>query len=172
MDTANQPQPEFNSLVATIDHLSQINDGETRQKFVASTQSVTASLLALFAYYGESKFAVNERTIDLFTKAAQAENVVWVYRTPENIQIVTDMDTWNFACTDENVGNGSMLVATDALMQLTANAEAQVVEQCGGVVPLFFFSLTREAIEEPARPDVTAGVAADLVATAEVQDVS
>lgn len=171
MDTAAAVQPEFNSLVATIDHLSQINDGETRQKFVASTQSVTASLLALFAYYGESAMMANERTIDLFTQAAQDENVVFVYRTPANIQIVTDMETWNFACTDPALGNGSMLVATDALMQMTANAEGQIVQQFGGVVPLFYFSLSREEVVEEVA-DATAGVAADLVATAVVEDVS
>jgi hypothetical protein len=171
MNTANSTvSGDFNSLVATIDHLSQIEDGHTRQKFVASTQTVTASILALIAYYGEQDMLINERTVKLLAEADQQDNVVFVYRTPQNVQIVTDMDTWNFACLDDDLGAGSMLKATDVLMQMTAQAEGQILEANGGrVVPLFFFSLSRDEVL-PADP--TAGVAAEVAAASTVEDVS
>lgn len=142
--------PEFASVVLTIDHIATQTKApdHTIRKWVTSTQSLFDSMLALMEYYGESHLLARESTLELFTVAKAEANPVFVYHTPQNVQIVASLETHNLIAL--HLGGGSLLVATEKLEQIVANMAAQQITQQGGVVPLSLFSLNFNDAEEEA----------------------
>lgn len=162
--------PEFASLVLTIDHLATREDHHVVQKMVLSTQTDIETLLALFAYYGESHLTTNPKTIELLQQAGRSELAVFVYHTRENVQIVASTPTWDTLVQHPDFGKGSSLVATDALTQAVANLVGELRAANGGqVVPLFLVAPT---LEKPEAVDPTRGMAAEMAERSNIQDVT
>lgn len=165
---AYQPPADYQSMVITLDHISAIDDGHSRQKFVASSQDAVDSLLALFRYYKEQDIMLSSKTVAMIVAAQATPNVVWVYRTRENVQLVLSTEAWLAACADPDLGDGSAMQAVDKLSATIASAEANLIQSSGGVVPLFFVSFDREVI---LAADPTEGVAAEVMNGSEIKAV-
>jgi hypothetical protein len=112
---------DFNSIVITIDHLTvRDDDRHVVQKFVTSTQTLKESIVALMHYYGEQHLLQKMSTINLFSEIEKAENPVFIYPSPENIQLVTDMETWEYLVSHPQFGDYNQLVTTLSLFNLVA----------------------------------------------------
>lgn len=150
-----QEAPEdFSSIVLTLDHLSAIEDEHTRHKFVCSTQSLNESMIALFAYYGLSGLLQQPSTIELFQQAGQPVGLpVFVLHTEENTQVVCDADT--YAVLLNSVGQGSMLKATEALVDMVGSnlrLQKQVQGAPSTLSLLMFAAQDLDPAEEPVEP--------------------
>jgi nitroreductase len=143
-ETAVAVNPDFASVVLTIDHMAtqEHAPGHTIRKWVTSTQSLAESMLALIGYYGEQHLLARETTLELFAQAQACEHAVFVYHTPQNVQIVASIET--FALMAERFGLGSLFVATEKLEQIVAQQVGAQIAASGGVVPLSLFALSTE----------------------------
>lgn len=136
-----EQNPEFQSAVVTIDHTSTRPDEHVVQKVVYSTQSLTGSVLALIDYYDEKHLLASEGTISQFQEAARAENPAFVYRTPENVQIVIDFVALQNLVAREG---GSLLVALDGLVNNAGRVISDLERAVGAAVPLILFDYSSE----------------------------
>lgn len=161
MDTAS-PAPEtayedFSSIVLTIDHLAETEHpgGHQVHKFVASTQTLNESMLALFAYYGLTALTLEPSTIELFQQAAQPVGLpVFVLHTPENTQVVCDVDTWAVLAARFDK---SVLKATEALIDMVSSNLALQKEIQGAVPTLSLLMFSAVDTDQPAATYAEAG---------------
>jgi hypothetical protein len=152
-DNATEAPREFQSVILTLDHTTSRNDEHVVQKFVASTQTLTGAMLALFGYYAEDHLLHSQATIEQFQQAALEQFPCFVYRTPENVQIVMDQATFNLVCFQ----NGSVLQASQAIADMAGQVLSDTEKKAGAAIPvtLFAFELgTVEVPEEAPQPKV------------------
>lgn len=147
---AGTTEPEdFSSIVLTIDHLAATDHegGHQVHKFVCSTQSLIESMIALFAYYGMSAILQEPSTIALFQQAGQPIGLpVFILHTEENTQVVADADTW--AVLLQGIGQGSMLQATEALIDMVGSNLKQQIETQGKASTLSLLSFSAATPQE------------------------
>jgi len=144
--TALSRPTEFGSVILTIDHTSTREDGHVVQKFVASTEGVLETMLALFNYYGEAHLLNSAATLRLFAAFDREPFSAFIYRTKENVQIVIPTETLVLL----TASHSTLLAATDALLDIAGAAIVGTDKQAGGVVPLLVVSLSQDAPAEEA----------------------
>lgn len=138
--------PEFRSVILTVDHVSgPRDDGHQAVKAVFSTEDLTETMLSLFRYYGEEHLTNSKATIELFQRAAIAPCVAFVYRTPQNTQIVLE---WNCFAFLSDVG-GSTLGATNLALDNAGLSQIESDERAGDVVPLLLMEFGSELVSDP-----------------------
>lgn len=169
--------PEFGSILLTLDHLTNRADHHVVQKFVLSTELQDETLLALFRYYKEEHLLTRASTIKLLQEAAKTDYPIYVYTTPQNIQILASTAAWDTLVQSPDGGQGSALLAVDFITSHIARIHGELAERNGGeFVPLILLSLGFLACEPapatPAPVDPEPGLADALVRGADFQDVT
>lgn len=135
------PAPrEYKSVVLTIDHTSSRKDGEVVQKMVKSTQTVTASLLAILGYYQEKHLLHSETTIELLQEAGKALLPAFIYRSPENVQIIMAEQTYAVLIN----ARGTLLEAEDFIINAAGEMLAAAQQKTGDAVPLMLFTFSAD----------------------------
>lgn len=154
--------PEYDSVTVTIDSVTaNAPDADVVSKFVFSTQSAVASLMALFGYYNEHEFlAHSPKTIEMLQIAGREQNPIYVYMPgargiPVCTQIIMSVDTFMGLVEREDFGNSSFLLTCEKLEETVARLQQQIIETKGGFAPLFFFAPSiekgpAELVEDPA----------------------
>jgi hypothetical protein len=159
-------EPEFASLILTIDHLTLRPGRHIHQKLVLSTQTAIAALSALADYYGQhDQVKHSEDFLEIVAASGRASDPVFVYTTPENVQIITSTPTWDGLVQSPAFGRTSSLVASQKLLELVAKVSAEAAERNRGGIPrLFMFELSptdpdagSEEAREQARQDIAGG---------------
>lgn len=155
-ETADAPQQnpyeDFNSIVLTIDHLAETAhpDGHQVHKFVASTQSLNESLIALFNYYGVAALLQQPSTLELFQASAQPIGLpVFILHTEENTQVVCDVDTWAVLAAKYS---SSVLRATEALIDMVGFQLKQQIDSRGSASTLSLLMLSSVDPDAPMEP--------------------
>lgn len=131
---------EFKSVLLTVDHTSTRKDGHYVQKMVKSTQELTDSMLSLFGYYNEKHLLHSGNTIALFQQAAKSVMPCFVYRTPENVQIVMAEVTYAALINAKQ----TLLEAEDFIVNAAGEMLKMVQDQRGEAVPLLLLDFTTE----------------------------
>jgi hypothetical protein len=154
---------EFSSIVLTIDHLAQTNHpaGHSIHKFVLSTQTLNESMIGLFNYYGVAQLLAEASTLELFQRSAQPVGLpIFILHTAENTEVVTDIDTYAVLASRYD---GSVLRATEALVDMTGKWLSQQIEAQGGASLLSLMMLSGED-PDVASPQATEGKTVDAPA--------
>jgi len=154
-------QPEYGSVIITLDHLSAGRPGNphVHNKFVFSTQDEVEAALANFAYYGESTLGLNPTVIktmgELFTK----DYPVLVYNPAPNpeagfagaTQIIMAMDAFIEAINADNFGGGSILMTVEIISQMVGRITVDKLQGApeGSRLPFFGFELDVQPDELP-----------------------
>lgn len=145
MTDTNDKAAEFASVILTIDHTTQPTaNGHLLQKFVASTEDLVTSMVSLIDYYKEPHL-MQAATIRQFQEAHVSEFPAFVYRTPENIQVVMDAQTFTMLV-GRNEGN--VLKATQHILNTAGQIITENDEAAGGVMPLLLFSWEFGEVEQ------------------------
>ena len=122
---------EFGSMILTVDHTTQIADAYV-QKAVFSTESQEAAFVANVMYYNEGHLLQSTATIHQLQQLALAELPAMVYRTPENIQIIFAMETFNAVASRY----ASLCEAFEAILDTVGENVNRLEKAAGDVVPL------------------------------------
>jgi hypothetical protein len=142
---------DFSSIVLTIDHLAATPHvgGHQVHKFVCSTQSLIESMIALFDYYDLAHLLRDPGTHRMFGMSETGEGLpVFILHTADNTQVVTDADTW--AVLVQGVGEGSMLKATEHLIDMVGKSLSDQIKTRGNASTLSLAMLTAETIDNSA----------------------
>jgi hypothetical protein len=131
-DTAQQVADEFNSIILTVDHTSTIPGRHVVQKTVFSTETLEEAALALLKYYNQADLLASVDTISQFQAIAASQFPCLVYRTPENVQIVMALDTFNALV----ARSSSLLDATSFVLDTVGQVIVETEEAAGDVIPL------------------------------------
>lgn len=148
MTVETETQAEFATVILTIDHsTAPRKNGHLIQKFVTSTEDLVTSMFSLLEYYEETHL-IQPATIRQFNLADQSEFPAFVYRTRENIQVVMNADTFVMLA---GTKDGSILSATQMILDEVGRAITDADQEAGGVVPIILFSFhTGETLKPEA----------------------
>ena len=135
---------EFGSIILTVDHTSTIPGPHSVQKAVFSTETLEEAALAVLQYYGEEKLLASASTISQFQEIAKTDLPALIYRTPENVQIVMALDTFNALVARSE----SLLDATSFILDTAGQLIVATEEQAGAPVPLLVLSWAEVEEEE------------------------
>ena len=150
MTDTNDRKAEFQSVILTVDHSTAPREnGHLIQKFVCSTEDLVTSMVSLIDYYKEQHL-MQAATIRQFQEAHVANFPAFIYRTPENIQIVMDAETF-VALNIRNEGN--VLATTQHILDTVGQVITENDEAAGGVMPLLLFSWEFGEAEAPSAPE-------------------
>lgn len=139
---------EFGSIILTVDHTSTIPGPHSIQKAVFSTETLEEAALAVLKYYDEEKLLASASTIAQFQEIAKTDLPALIYRTPENVQIIMALDTFNALVARSE----SLLDATSFILDTAGQLIVATEEQAGGPVPLLVLSWGEVEAEAPAAP--------------------
>lgn len=140
---------EFGSIILTVDHTSTIPGPHSVQKAVFSTETLEEAALAVLQYYNEEKLLASASTIAQFQEIAKTALPALVYRTPENVQIIMALDTFNALVARSE----SLLDATSFILDTAGQLIVATEEQAGAPVPLLVLSWGEVEAEAPAAPE-------------------
>ena len=161
--TMDGSQPEYGSVIITLDHLSAGRPGNphVHNKFVFSTEDEVEAALANFAYYGEATLGMNPIVIktmgELFTK----DFPVLVYNPSANpqqgfmgcTQIILAMDTFIEAINHPDFGAGSILMTVERISGMTGRITVDKLAGHPESARLPFFGFELELVEREADAD-------------------
>lgn len=139
---------EFGSIILTVDHTSTIPGPHSVQKAVFSTETLEEAALAILKYYGETDLLASASTIAQFQELGKAELPALVYRTPENVQIVMALATFNALVARSE----SLLDATTFILDTVGEFIVTSEQAAGGVVPLMVLSWAEAEVAIPDTP--------------------
>lgn len=152
----NRNQPEFGSVILTLDHLiSSSKDHNVHFKAVYSTQTAAEALLSLMHDYypslGAPSLAINNMaTFEILKKLDEnPSEAIALYFVPvvvdrfggNIVQVVLSPVALQRLTTHPAFGNGSALLAMDALVGAVQTLAAAAVKQTGELPPLLLMSL-------------------------------
>lgn len=123
---------EFGSVILTVDHTSTNAGPHSIQKAVFSTETLEEAMLALLKYYQNTDLLASASTIAQFQQVAQTALPCMVYRSPENVQIVMALDTFNALI----ARSSSLLDATTFILDTVGEVIAGTEQVAGGCIPL------------------------------------
>jgi hypothetical protein len=147
LPTNENGDPEYASYCLTIDGRIPNRGNHIVDKLVASTQSAEETLDNLFAYYKEQFIRDIPTTVDIIGRGYNAASA-YIYVTATGvIQIVVASATLNWLVQDENIGNGSLLVALEKLKGMVAAVLEQGDALQGEVAPLHLLSFELSPVE-------------------------
>lgn len=134
---------EFGSVILTVDHTSAIPGPHVVQKMVFSTETLEEAALANLKYYSEEGLLASASTIAQFQALAKTDLPCLVYRTPENVQIIMALDTFNALVARSE----SLLDATTFVLNTVGELIVASEKAAGAPVPLLVLSWA-EAVED------------------------
>lgn len=138
-ETTDQAAPrEYKSIILTVDHTSTRKDDHVVQKMVKSTETLNETMLSLFGYYQEKHLLHSASTLEMFQEAGKSVMPCFIYRTPENVQIVMAEVTYAALISRK----GTLLEAEDFIVNAAGEMLKMAQDQRGDAVPLMLFSFT------------------------------
>lgn len=145
--TANQHQ-EYGSVILTVDHTTAIVPHAV-QKLVFSTESLNEAAIAVIKYYGEEAILASADTIEQFQALAQSKYPCLVYRTPENVEIILSLDTYNALIARSETLLDANTFILDTVGEIIVTSE----QAAGAPIPLFALAWDEgEVAPAPAKP--------------------
>lgn len=155
-----QGDPEYASIVLTLDG-SPPHDGEhIIQKSVKSTQTPEESVVALFHYYNEGALSLRGDHLDMLHKGAQTDTV-YMYTPPTKrgiVQIVIGSGAYRTLIDHKDFGRGSNFVADQKLIEVLARAAQAAEKQRGATPALLMIQVGEEAIADVAAATIQPAV--------------
>lgn len=164
--------PEFGSVVLTLDHMLYRHPFHVVQKMVFSTQDSEEALLGLMEYYHEDHVKLMPSTLDLLVRGrGNQEGSIYIYTVPVTnlpphpghvpsgsvsgaviVQAVLSTPAFYDLINHPDVGKGSSLLAVNWLVEaIVSFLEAQKVAQ-GAWPPLSLFQL-EHGIRPQSQPE-------------------
>lgn len=154
--------PEFASVVLTLDHLLFADAHDVVQKFVYSTKDAEGTLLALIDYYKESQIKLLPSTLDLLVQGRMnPEGSIYLYSVPLTnlpatpgripsgqpntggviVQVVMSTPAFYDLINHPDVGRGSALLAVNWLVETVTGFLEGLKKAKGAYPPLSLFQL-------------------------------
>lgn len=135
---------EFGSVILTVDHTSTLPGPHTVQKMVFSTETLEEAAIALLKYYSEEALLANVQTIAQFQELGRTKLPALIYRTPENVQIVMALDTFN----ELHLRSETLLDTTTFILNTVGELIVTAEQAAGGPVPLLVLGWEEHQLAE------------------------
>lgn len=167
----NRNQPEFGSVLLTLDHLVAADDLHVHQKAVYSTQTAAEALMSLMNEYypslGAPKPNLDAATFEILKQLDEDPvNSIALWFVPVVVdrrggmivQVVLSNAALQRLVTHPAFGNGSALLAMNALVDAVSSLALKTAQQVGQLPPLLLMQLQDQASDrqEPQRAEVKA----------------
>lgn len=156
----NRNQPEFGSVLLTLDHLLDSSDFHVKQKAVYSTETAAESLMSLMNEYYPSLGAplpnFDAATFEILKQLDESpldSIALWFVPVVKDrmggmiVQVVLSNAALQRLVTHPAFGNGSSLLAMNALVGAVASLAARTAKQHGGIPPLLLMQLQDHAAD-------------------------
>lgn len=142
-------QPEYASIILTLDHLMENTSGHVNTKMVLSTEDVETALHSLWEYYGETSSILSMKsTLDQMVEYRMApDRGIFLYVTKDvtdrfgglRLEVVMSTDLFSALSMHPNFGDGSEFVLIQKLTEQFAQVLAVVNKSRGGEFPPLTF---------------------------------
>lgn len=156
----NRDQPEFGSVLLTLDHLLDNASFHVHQKVVYSTETPAEALMSLMHDYypslGAPAMGFDPATFEILKQLdINPESNIALYFVPVVVdrkgglivQVVLSLVALQRLVAHPAFGNGSSLLAMNALVGAVASLVARSVQQKGTVPPLLLMELQDHATD-------------------------
>lgn len=162
----NRNQPEFASVLLTLDHLMDASTLHVHQKCVYSTETAAEALLSLMHDYypslGGPALSMDISTFEILKQLDEDPiNSIALFFVPVVkdrkggmiVQVILSVVALQNLVAHPAFGNGSSLLAMNALVDAVSNLALKTVQQTGQVPPLLLLQLQDQAADrvEPQR---------------------
>lgn len=159
----NRNQPEFGSVILTLDHLLDNSSFHVHQKCVYSTETPAEALMSLMHDYypnlGGPKLAMDAATFEILKQLdSNPSEAIALYFVPvvvdrmggSIVQVILGLTALQRLVAHPAFGNGSSLLAMNSLVGAVASLAARTAQQVGGLPPLLLMSLEDKANDRAA----------------------
>lgn len=161
--------PEFASVLLTLDHLLYAHPIHVVQKMVYSTMDVEGTLLALLDYYQEPQVKLLPSTLDLLVQGrSNPEGTIYIYTVPVTnlpatpgrvpsgqpngavkVEVVMSTPAFYDLINSQDVGKGSSLMAVNWIVEAVSGFLEGIKKTKGAFPPLSLFQLERGIRPQP-----------------------
>lgn len=163
--------PEFSSVLLTLDHLLYAHPIHVVQKMVYSTMDVEGTLLALLDYYKEPQVKLLPTTLDLLVQGrSNPEGTIYVYTVPVTnlpatpgripsgqpntgavkVEVVMSTPAFYDLINSPDIGKGSSLLAVNWIVEAVTGFLEGIKKAKGAFPPLSLFQLEHGIRPQPA----------------------
>lgn len=153
----NRNQPEFGSVVITLDHLLDSDDFHVKQKVTYSTEQAHQALHSLFHYYKDPRQDItnSEATFEVMLALRNnPDTSMALYFVPAEtrdrkggliVQVVASMLALQRCVNAKSMGDGSALLGMNALVNAVQDLAGMAMKKMGAIPPLMLLDLSEEA---------------------------
>lgn len=147
-------QPEFGSVILTLDHLVESSDIHYHQKAVYSTETAAEALLSLMHDYypklGAPALSMDKATFEILKQLDDSpDDSIALFFVPVVrdrtggliVQVILSQIALQRLVTHPAYGNGSALLAMNELVNTVVTLADRTVQQVGKVPPLLLIQL-------------------------------
>lgn len=153
-------QPEYDSIIITMDHLMENDTGHVNTKMVLSTEDAEAALFSLFDYYGErARISALTSTLDLLVQNRMSlEKGIFLYVVPSEtrdrfgnliLQVVMSTNLFAALTRHPDFGDGSEFILIQKLTEHFAKILAAINKSNGGNFPPLSYIGFEEQVAGP-----------------------
>lgn len=166
----NRNQPEFGSVLLTLDHMVDSDGFHVHQKCVYSTETPSEALMSLMHDYypkhGGPALNLDKSTFEILKQMdASPEEAIALYFVPvvtdrtggTIVQVILSLLALQRLVAHPAYGNGSSLMAMNNLVTAVMAIAARTAQQVGGLPPLLLMSLENKAADRQAEQRATVG---------------